>query len=233
MLARTPPSRARAMTTLLCMLAAALAGCGGSSSGNALASKSPTAILAAAKAAAEGASSVHVATQIGQGSSSSSASVDLSGSHGGRGRFNLGRLAFEVILIANTLYVKGNTAFDSQLGGRHTPLTSGTWLRASATGGPLSGLASAVTQEKLLSGLLASGVVAKGPTSTVEGQQAVEVRTGAFSVFIATGGKPYPIEITKSGIVQNKTTFSNWNAPVSLSPPANAIDVSRILGTGH
>jgi hypothetical protein len=233
MAARTPPGRARALTPMLCVLAAALAGCGGSSSGS-LAAKSPTEILAAGKAAAEGASSVHVARQVGQGSGSNSASVDLTGSHGGRGRLNLGRLTFEAILIANTLYVKGNAAFDAQLGGRHAPLASTTWLKASAAGGPLSGIAPAISLERLLSPLLGAGGAAKGATTTVDGQQAVEVKTGSFSVFIATGGKHYPIKITKNGAgLADMTTFSNWNAPVSLSPPPNAIDVSRVLSTGH
>jgi len=44
----------------LVMALTALAGCGGSSSGNGVASKSPPEIIAAARAAADGASTVHV-----------------------------------------------------------------------------------------------------------------------------------------------------------------------------
>ena len=79
-------TRTRTGESCLPMVAAALAGCGGSSSGNGVAAKSPTEILAAARAAAESASSL--AEQIGQGSSISSASVDLVGSRGGRDQFS-------------------------------------------------------------------------------------------------------------------------------------------------
>jgi hypothetical protein len=230
--ALTSPARSRALTLLLSILAAALAGCGSSSVGP-LTSRSASEILAAAKAAAESASSVHVVTQIGQGRGSASSTVDLAGSHGGRGQFSLGRLGFELILIESTLYVLGNPAYNAQLGSRAAHLARGTWLKASATGGPLSGLATTVSQGKLLEALLAGGgATSKGSTTTVNGQRAVEVTQGLYSVFVATSGKPYPIEVTKSGALLNHTTFSHWNEPVSLSPPPKTIDVGQVLTGG-
>jgi hypothetical protein len=53
------------------------------------------------------------------------------------------------------------------------------------------------------------------------------------TLFISTTGKPYPVEITKGGSGGGKITFDRWDEPVTLSAPANAIDVAQLQSAGH
>lgn len=70
---------------LLALAVAALGGCGGSS-GNGVASKSPSEIVAAAKAAVDGASAVHVSGSTVTGGSPITLDLSLVTGKGGRGR---------------------------------------------------------------------------------------------------------------------------------------------------
>jgi hypothetical protein len=183
---------------------------------------------------------VRVESRLSQGRLTSTTDVDLASSQGARGRISLGPFAYEAILIANTVYFKGSPALESQLVGaaaKHLP--KGTWLEGSATSGVLAGFASILSQQKLLSRLLASdGQLTKGASSTVNGQKVVELKeTGrklfTASLYIATSGKTYPIEIVKRGREEGKVTFSRWDVPVSLAAPANAVEVSRLQRGGR
>jgi hypothetical protein len=211
------------------LIALVLTGCGGSS-GNGIASKSASEILAASRAAAESATSVHVAGKSAQGPLSLTLNLDLA-SDGGRGQVSLLGLSFELIRVGNTLYAKGNPAFYTRLSattGLHLP--QGGWLKAPASGGKLAQLASFTDLGGELARLLSSsGPVTKGAASTVNGQQAIELKESAKlfsgSLFIATSGKPYPIQLVKRGRETGQTTFSGWNVPVSLTAPANAIAI--------
>jgi hypothetical protein len=214
---------------LVVALAVSLTGCGGSS-GNGIASKSPTDILAASKAAAASATSVHVMSKASQGPLSLTLNLDLA-SNGGRGQISGLGLAYEVIRIGNTLYLKGNSAFYTRLSsttGLHLP--RGAWLKAPANGGRLAQLAAFTEMSGELGRLLSSTApITKGATTTVNGQKAIELKESAQlfsgSLYIATTGKPYPIELLKRGRESGQTTFSGWNAPVSLAAPANAIAI--------
>ena len=48
------------------------------------------------------------------------------------------------------------------------------------------------------------------------------------TLYVSTTGKPYPIEITKSGSSGGKISFDRWNAPVALAAPKNAIDLAQL-----
>ena len=83
----------------------------------------------------------------------------------------------------------------------------------------------------LFSQLLSShGKLEKGSTSTVNGQKVLAVKdtTNGGTLYVATSGKPYPIEVIKSGSDGGQITFDHFNQTVSLSPPANSIDISQL-----
>jgi hypothetical protein len=230
MLTRLSTVLARAgelLAALTVGLAVALAGCGGSS-GNGVASKSASEILAASKAAADSASSVHVASKSSVGPLSLTLNLDLA-SDGGRGQIAIGVLSAEVIRTGNTLYLKGNPAFDQSLRtttGLHAP--EGKWLKTPVSSVRLAQLASLTDLSGELGRVLSSpGTISKGATTTLNGQKAIELketaRLSSGSLYVATTGKPYPLQIVKSGRETGQTTFSAWNEPVSLTAPANAI----------
>lgn len=216
----------KAALLLAIALAALLSGCG--SSGNGVASKSPAEILAASKAAALDASSVYVTSRNTQGPLSSSVNVELA-SKGGRGKVSILGSVYELIRLGNTLYLKGSLAFYKSLGvTTHVP--QNTWLKAPADSGPIAHLAVLTYLNRELEVLLSTtNPLAKGATTIVNGQKAIELKeTGQIfsgSRFIATTGKPYPIEILKRGRETGQTTFSDWNQPVSLTAPVNAIPI--------
>lgn len=222
---------------LSALLAVLIAGCGGSSSGNGVASKSPTEILAATKAAADGATSVHVAGALSSGGSPITLNLDLVAGHGGRGQLSENGLAFELIVVGGTAYIKGSPSFYSHFGGAAAvQLFQGKWLKASATSGELATLASLTDLGRLLDQALSShGTFTKGPTTTISGQPVIELKdtAGDGSLFVATTGPPYPIEIVRRGSESGHVTFTRWNEPVSLSAPANAIDLSQLQHAGH
>jgi hypothetical protein len=78
--------------------------------------------------------------------------------------------------------------------------------------------------------LLSHGTLSKGATTTVEGQQAVALtdKTQGGTLYVATTGKPYPVEIKHGGSSGGKIVFDRFNQPVTLTPPANAIDLSKL-----
>ena len=50
---------------------------------------------------------------------------------------------------------------------------------------------------------------------------------------IQTVGEPYPVQIKAEGASESSTmTFSNWNAPVSVTAPTEVIDVSTLATVG-
>ncbi len=236
MLRRLIPSSRPLPPAALLALAVLIAGCGSSSSGNGVASKSPSEILAAAKTAAQSASSVHVAGSLNSGATPLTLDLDLASGRGGRGQISEGGLSFELIVIDNTVYIKGSPAFYSHFGGSAAAqLFQGKWLKAPTTSGELASLASLTNLGKLLAEALASSdTLVKGPTTTVAGQQVVELKdtTKNGSLYVATTGQPYPIEIVKRGTETGHVSFTRWNASVTLTAPAGAVDLSQLQHAG-
>jgi hypothetical protein len=237
------PSRPRPLLAAIAALALvafvfALAGCGGSggSSSNGIAAKTPTEILAAATAAANSASSVHVSGSIVSGGSPITLDLELAAGKGGRGQISEDGLSFNLIQIGGTAYISGSPAFYSHFGGPAAEkLLEGKWLKAPASSGSFSSLGSLTDLNQLLGTALSDhGTLTKGSTTTIDGQQVLSVTDASHggTLYVATTGKPYPIEIYKTGKTGGKITFDHWNAPVTLTAPANAIDLSQLESHG-
>jgi hypothetical protein len=232
MLASIHTSRAlrRLLTVLLSTaLTTAFVACGGSS-GNGVASKSANQILAASKAAAASATSVHLATTTGE----VVLDVNLSRT-GATGRLTLSGKTLEITRVGNTIYLKANPTVYKALG-ITAKVPSNAWLKASASqAGQLAAFTEMSGETTRLLNL--EGPLTKGPTTTVNGQKVVELKQAkkiyTRSLYVATTGKPYPIEILLRGQVTGKTTFSDWNKPVTPTAPANSVDISQLQRAGH
>jgi hypothetical protein len=227
-----------ACAALLVLVAVSLGGCGssGGSSGNGIASKTPTEILSAATAAADSASSVHVTGSIVSAGSPITLDLELVSGKGGRGQISEGGLSFNLIQVDGTAYISGSPAFYSHFGGpAAAQLLEGKWLKAPASSGNFSTLGSLTDLNQLLNTALSDhGALAKGPVTTIDGQQVLSVTDASHggTLYVATTGKPYPIEISKPGKTGGKISFSNWNAPVTLTAPKDAIDLSQLESHG-
>jgi hypothetical protein len=230
-------------TPALALVLMALTGCGARTShGNGVAGKTPAEILAAARSAAVGAATVHVAGSILSDGKPISLDMELVGSNGvgdngGRGRLTLGGLGIKLIAIDKAVYVKGNDAFYTHFAGaKAARLLRGKWLKGSAAHGPLSSFAALADLGKVIDSTLQDhGALSSAGTATVDGRQAVGVSAGANdgeggTLYVATSGAPYPLEIVKSGggAGAGKLVFDRWNKPVTLLAPTNAIDVDQL-----
>jgi hypothetical protein len=216
----------------LALFVGALAGCGGGGSkSSSIASKSPAEIVAAAKAAADEAASVHIAGTVSEGSPLSLDIQLLSGT-GGRGRITQNGVSFELIALGRTVYIKGTPAFYRRIGGAAAAqLLQGKWLKAPATAGEFSSISSLTDLRKLIDTTLAThGSLAKGATTTIGGQQAIAVKdlTKGGVLYVASTGKPYPLEIAKAGPSGGRIIFDRWNQAVTISPPLNAINLNQL-----
>jgi hypothetical protein len=233
------PHRASLGLSLLAIaaLVLALAGCGGSSSsGNGVASKSPEQIVAATKAAAKSAVSVHIVGSIVNERKPISLDMELLAGKGGKGRISTEGFSIDLIQSGSAVYINGSAAFYRHVGGAAAAqLLQGRWLKAPAKSGELASFASLTDLSKLIDTALARhGALTKGSTATIEGQPAIAVKDSSRggTLFVATSGKPYPLEITKSGAESGKVVLDRWDKPVTLSAPSGAIDISKLQAAG-
>jgi hypothetical protein len=156
--------------------------------------------------------------------------LDLVNGKGGRGSMSANGLNFRIISVGNTVYINGSDNFWSHFGGNAAvQLFRGKWLKGPATGN-LASFADLTNLRTMFSRLLAShGTLSKGPTATINGQKAIGITdtTQGGTLYVATTGKPYPLEISKSGSGGGKIDFTKFNESVSLTAPANPIDISQ------
>jgi hypothetical protein len=222
---------------LIALVALLLAGCGGSSSsGNGVADKTPAQIIAATKAASDEAKSVHVAGSLVSGGTPITLDLNLIAGKGGKGQLSQSGLAFELIQIGGTVYIKGSSAFYKHIGGSAAAqLLEGKWLKASASSSDFASIGQLTNLRQLIAQTLADhGTLTKTGTTTINGQKVVGVtdKTNGGTLYIAASGKPYPVQISRSGSGSGAITFSRWNESVTLAAPANAIDLAQLAAVG-
>jgi hypothetical protein len=224
--------------TALCIAALAsglLSACGGGSSGNGIESKSASAILASAVSAAEGAKTVHVSGYGTTEGSKVKIDLALDRENGAKGSITKGKLSVHLIRVGSRAYINGGAELYEQYGGPEAAkLLKGKWLEASATSGELAAL-NGLTNLKALLGDLEKGhssSLDKGSVQTVDGKKAIAItdKQKGGTLYVATTGKPYPIELVKTGSEGGRFTFSEWDKPISISPPpqSSVLNVEKL-----
>ncbi|MGH2864119.1 MAG: hypothetical protein ACRDJX_02600 [Solirubrobacteraceae bacterium] len=229
--------------TALVLLALILAGCGSTfspSADNGIAAKSPTEILATAKAAAAAAASVHVAGSILSEGKPISLDMELVGRNEGKGSVTLDGLKVRLIAVAGAVFVKGSTAFYARFAGAKVArLLQGKWIEGSAAHGLLASFAALAGLEEVIdSALVDHGALSSSGRARVHGKQVVGVSDAARhgTLYVSSTGEPYPVEILESaagtGTRAGTIVFDRWNEPVSLAAPRDSISLSRLRSTG-
>lgn len=226
--------RSRNLAAALVLLAATLTafGCGGSTT-NSVAAKSPRAIVAAALSAVNGASSVNVSGGVGD---KALIAIDLHfvTGRGCAGHLTVnGRLGVDIVRIGSKMYLKGSAAFwRDYVDTAAARLVGGKWSMVSASESDTATLASLTDLHKLLDPSAYRGKLTKSTTMTLDGKKAVSVEGRLrIRLFVAATGKPYPIEINAlDALDADRITFDEWNAPVTLTAPKDAIDIAQITG---
>jgi hypothetical protein len=212
---------------------AALAGCAGSSQpSNGIASKTPAQVVAAAESAAAGAATVHVAGSIVSAGTPISLDMDLVKHKGGSGRLRVDGVNIELIDVDRAVYIRGPRAFYSRFAGQAAARAiAGRWLKASVKSGTLASLASLTDLGKLIDGTLAGhGSLSRAGSTTLGGQKVIGVsdRAGGGTLYVASTGTPYPIELAKGAPDRGTIVFDRWNKPVSLAVPANPLNINQL-----
>jgi hypothetical protein len=244
--------------SIMVVAAAALglvAGCGGSGTGasapttspsasptptgNGIASLPPAQILARAKTALLAAPSVHLTGNVTSGGQQLMLDLSSSGKDGGRGTISQSGQTIEVLRIGSTVYIKADADFwRAQTGNANAAqLLQGKYLKAPVSDPKMASIAELTQIDKYVSGLLSpTGTLTKGQQKTIRGTEAIAVvisGKGGGTLYVATNGQPYPLQITSSDPTEPGTIdFVEYGQPVALTPPPaeQVIDTSK-LGT--
>lgn len=215
------------------LLAVAVSACGGSggSSSNGVATKSPAVIVSAVSSAVSGVRAVHASGSVSNGGSVTTFDLNLVNGKGGRGSMSQNGLNFQIIAVGQEVYINASPAFWRHVGGAAAAqLLSGKWLKSPASG-QFSSIAALTNLSALFTKLLSNhGKLTKGATKTIGGQKVIAVTdtTKGGTLYVATTGKPYPVEIVKSGSQVGRVDFDHFNESVSLTAPATAVDISQL-----
>lgn len=239
-------ARRAAPSTLAALLTAAgIAACGGSSgdgrsTGNGLSSKSARAIVTATTHAADSARSVHVAGSLNQSGTTIALDLRMVAGVGAIGRMSDGGKHFSLVLDHSTLYINGGPSFWQAFGNPAVArLMRGKWLKTPATG-DYAAIAKFASLRAFFQQIFSQtgGSVAKASTRTIDGRQTIGVRDLSKSgvLYVATSGKPYPVEIDGAPSRRSGTTgkldFSGFNAPVAISAPRHFVSFAQLQKLG-
>jgi hypothetical protein len=210
-----------------------IAGCGGGGGGdNGVPDMTADEIVAAAETAARDASSVHVQGSGESGGQPLELDLYLVAGEGGKGHLVVNGLSFDIVRVGDKAYFKGEDEFWSQFGGpAAVELLRGRWLEASATTGDLASFAPLTDLEALFDAMLADhGVLEKGDETTIEGEPAISVEdtTEGGTLYVATTGEPYPLQVEGGSDSPGTITFTEWNESVELEAPTDTIDFSEL-----
>lgn len=195
---------------------------GGGSSGNPLASLTAKQILTKAIADLNASSSVHLAGS--EQNSGQTYTMDLTiGASGCTGTVGMGTQGtLRLLRIGSTVWIKGDDTFwKASLASSPTYLhaVEGKYVRLSPNG-PATSSFGAFCYLSQLTGQFGSGEnrVVKGQTTTILGQSALQLQDPqqSGSAYVTLSASP---EFLRTGTASGYVDFTNYNAPLALSPP--------------
>ncbi len=197
--------------------------------GSGLADKSADEILTAAKDALAAAESVYVSGNIAEEGSAIEIDLALDADAGGVGTVTIDGQQLELIVTADTAYLKGDEAFYAGLGGEAAAqLLAGKWLSMPADSPDAADLVQFADLQSLAGMLEPEGTVSKGESDTINGLSAIslldEGATDAGVLWIATDGAAYPLRLNAADDPSQAVDFSRYGEPVEIAaPPADQV----------
>ena len=227
--------RGSSVAVLAAAAAVLLAACGSSTpSGNGLASKTPDQIVAAARAAALSAATVHVSGSMLSSEQPISLDMELVAGKGGKGHIAVNGLSVALIAAETAVYIRGDAALYEKVAG---PVVAralqGRWLKVPPKSPSFAPLNSAASIEGIVGTALAGhGTLVSAPPATVDGVPAVGVRDSSKggTLYVAATGTPYPLAIVAPGGQAGRIVFDRWNQPVTLTVPPDPVNIEQLRG---
>jgi len=186
-----------------------------------------TALVTAMQASVRQASSVHISGNLTTGGTPISVNLGIHRNGEVSGTVSQNGAPFQVIGVANTIYIKATEQFLKQVKApaRACAVVCGKWLKLT------SAEASQLTGDLSMSSLVAplsSGRVpklAEAGSKTVNGQTAWILRAADGSTLdVSSASQHYPLAASTGGATQEVVSYSKWNAvPPPVAPPAGQV----------
>jgi hypothetical protein len=221
---------------LACWLAAlglllAACGGGGGAKDNGITSQPPKQILTRMRTDVSNAKSVHVSGKVNTSGQTIALDLQLEKGTGGTGTVSFNGVTLQIIRDGDKLYFKGNQAFLKKYSAAAAQLFAGKWFVVSATSSGFSSFVPLTNITGLIGQILGAAptTLKTGETTTINGQPALAItdtKKGG-TLYVATTGPVYPLELKpKSGSAL--VSFSDWDQPVTITPPENPVDLSKL-----
>lgn len=223
------PRRTAALGAALASTTLLLAACGGGE-----ASKSGAQIVNDAKAALRSASSFHIAGTVTGNDSTIKLDVKVQGKGTASGHMEQGGVGFDFVSKDGKLYFRGKELF-AQVASQDVADSIGNrWVVAPSDDSHLSDAISSVNDFSDASGFADSLGRSGGPyttagTTTVDGQQAVVVKSKDGTMDVAASGPAYPLHL--DGGSKGSLDINDYGQRFGISAPSGALDVSVLEAT--
>lgn len=206
-------------------LSLTVAGCGGGQ-GDPLASMSAKQVLTKAVSDLKSASTFRVSGRVNE---DGGISLQLTYKHGTgcEGRLGIGsRGSLYLLVIGDVAWMKPDDTFWKMSAGSSASkviaLVGGRYLKGSANSSQVSELTQVCDVNSLASSLASPKDIAKGPVTTVNGQQALELKDKKKSatMYVTDTSSPQILQVIsmQSGN-SGKVYFTGYGKPVTLTPP--------------
>jgi len=160
--------------------------------------------------------------------------MELVSHKGAQGRVAVDGLDLDLVELDGLLYVKGNASFERSVLGASAPAQlRGRWLKGRADAPALAPLAPLGQMRVLIPEVLgAHGALERGGAHNIDGREAIALEdpSADATLYVASTGAPYPLELVKAGTRAGTLAFDRWNQPVEVSAPSNPIDVRELEG---
>ena len=156
---------------------------------------------------------------------------------GGRGTITQNSQTLEILRIGTTVYIKADADFwRAQTGNAAAAeLLKGKYLKGSTSDPKVAGLAALTELDKFVAELFSTKkTVTKGEKKTIRGVDAigiVQAGKDGGTLYVATRGEPYPLQITSNTPSEPATIdFLDYGKPVKLTAPPSdqVVDTSKL-----
>lgn len=228
MLSRVRRRPALALAAAAALVATgALSGCGGGSKLNGEQSKTGNQVAADAVNALRGAASAHMIFSGPVGNASATFDLTFKGDDT-KGQVSTNGTTFQVIKIGNQAYIKGDKAtYTALANARIADLIGDRWLLLS---GDQAANFTAITLSNITSSLNSSTWAKPVTQSKLDGKKVVVITNNKNNaqVYVANTGTPYPMKGQGKTAGDGSWTLSDFNAPVTISAPADAVNLNEL-----
>jgi hypothetical protein len=150
----------------------------------------------------------------------------------GSGSISVNGLGAEVRRVEDTVYLKGNDAFNVASAGKEgAKLLAGKWLFGPADNPALADAAGSLDYRTVVTDALQlDGKLRKDKVMTFAGYRAIRLRDDDSYIYVALDGKPYPMAVRARSGSGDRIRLSQWGKEVLVDRPAEAdvIDVTQL-----